>query len=558
MVTLTLSDAVSQAEAENINNYSIVEKDDPTKTLTVTKAVYDSAKNTVTLTTAFQDQVTYVVNLANITNLDTDSAKTKAEFAGADIVAPTLVSVNPLNTTYVDLQFSEKLAIEGQDQLKVYVMPTDDPSNVVTYANGDIIPTVSGNVLRLQFKVALTKGKNYTIQVVGVKDLQGKYQTNENVPTAVSKTTTFTSVEDIVAPQLTKVTVVNSATLLLDFNKELSSAGTIANYTIKDETGADVAFTIANLSITGDGNTEVMIKNTSDGKDALKALFQNGKQYTLTINGGVANLAGYAVATLTSTFTGVDDIISPKLVSASAIPVASAIDGVMTTKVTLTFDEQITADVSDPAKFVVTNTATFDQLTVKSAQLGDDKKSVDLFLSSPTALDQQYRVYISDKSIIKDVSVSQNQLDTSANTAIFNGVDTAAPTLSGLKLSGKTAAGAVTALTINVGALDAANVGTISITGLLDGASYNTGDFKLSEDVSLTFDAVQAKFDVIKDTPVSISKNTSGATVISMLTAIFGSTDGISAATMLENSGSQLYLKDAVGNKTDYILTTSK
>jgi len=407
-VVLTFNTALIKAEAENVNNYVIKQVADTTKTLGVTKAVYNATANTVTLTTAAQSEGVnyYEVTVSGLTSLDANS--TKATFAGVDKVAASLTGVVAINEKTVDLTFSENL-LPGQS-----VAPATTVS-VVEKGTANVITanTISGigNKLRITFAGTdatntLVAGKTYTISVNNVKDTA----TPSNAATV--QTIDVTAVADITAPLLTGVNVVNSGKIVLQFNEELSTQGAITNFTLKQgTTPVDISSGTATLSADG---TQIIITGTTP-----QVFLTNGKAYTLTVAGGVADLKGNIVTNASYAFTGYEDVVNPKLLSAVANK---------DNKIVLTFDEAI-GNAGAAGSYLVTNALTGEPLTVTDAAIGTvNTSTVELTLSTKTELGKQYRVYITGNAVI-DAAVVGNPVDNTARVATFAGVDTTAPSI---------------------------------------------------------------------------------------------------------------------------------
>jgi len=564
-VTLTFNQALTDAEGLNAANYQIVETADATKTLAISKVEFGKTNNVidktkVVLTTATQVEGTnYTAQVSNITNLTKDANKTYASqaFTGEDVTAPTLTTVKPVNNKVVDLTFDETLAA-NQDQLVVNVIKSGTAEIAGTYTvnggnNNTVTPVVNGKTVRLTFTNALENAE-YTISVKNVKDVNNNYQLNQVAPNDKVVTKTFTAQADTAAPVLQSVTAVNSAKLVLQFNEELSYQGTAAAYVFKD-VAANTEVPEANLSFTlnPEDKTQIIVEN-KDNNNVLSALFENGKQYSVTINGEVADVVPAPNANAITpqapqslTFTGVDDTTAPKL--ASAVASTTEVNNVNKTKVVLAFDEAVTAAGLQADEFVVTNAQTFEPLTVTSATLVDGK--VELVLDTPTLAGTQYRVYVSGDSI-KDTAVTPKALDDNGRIATFTGVDTTAPTLTKLELKGTKQDNTATTATVTI------NNGTITVTNLVDGAAYNVGSFAVTEDIFVTVNSVLDKYDI--NTPVSVSKNLDSATIASIVSAIFTDegVNGITTATIKANDGSTLTLTDAAGNATTYTIDTAQ
>ncbi|URM33396.1 Ig-like domain-containing protein [Cytobacillus firmus] len=437
-VVLSFNTELVKAEAENVSNYSIASVADASKTLAVTKAVYNADARTVTLTTAAQEEGTnnYEVVVAGLSNLD--AAYTKARFSGEDKVAPTLTGVNALNEKTVDLEFDQ--VIDGDQSGATIAIVEKGTANVITK---DSVEEFEKKV-RLGFDAGkLVNGKTYTITVTGVVDANGN--------TSAAKTYDFTVREDKTAAQLTGVTVVNEGKVVLQFNEELKAAGTIGNYAIKQGT-TDVSLTDLEASLNPQDKTQVVI----EGADGAVAFLENGKSYTVTVTGGVKDLNDNVIGTASYTFTGVKDVVKPQLVSATATE---------DNKVELTFSEELAA-FGDETDYLITDVNTGLPLAIDSVgPVEDNAKKVLITLDgAKTELGKQYRVYIKDEAAISDKAVVANHLDTTKRAAVFNGVDTTKVTVTGATL--------LDASTLKVTFSEKVNAGTVSASDFV----VNGGD----------------------------------------------------------------------------------
>ena len=424
-VKLTFNTNLNKTEAENIANYAITDATDTTKTLAVTAAKYDDSAKTVTLTTAPQEQGTanYKVTVSGLTNLKTD--KNTATFDGIDKVAPTLTGITSLNETAVDLVFDQDVAADQSTGVTVAIVEKGTANSIT--ANSLTATSGNKNKVRVTFSGVdaqhkLTAGKTYTFTVTGVKDANGN--------TSTAGTIDCTSIADTQAPVLTNVVAKNGASIELCFNEEIVANGTLsaANFELKKGDTAQ-AWDNLKIAINPTDNTKLVLTNTSDGTTP-ETLFENGADYTITAKDNSTNylkdLAGNKVTSAAYTFKGVVDTVKPQL--SSAVMSATADN-----KVVLTFSKPIQAiadNATNQADFVVTdaNTGVATGVTAVTSGTGDDANKVTLTLASSTQVGKQYKVYISDPSIIKDNEVTPNTLDTDHAVVTFGGVDKTAPT----------------------------------------------------------------------------------------------------------------------------------
>ncbi|MEA4826334.1 MAG: Ig-like domain-containing protein [Clostridium sp.] len=425
-VELTFNTDLVKAEAENAANYRIVNAADETKTLAVTKAVYDSASKKVTLTTGAQvdGSSNYKVYVSNLTNLSTKAAETSAAFNGVDMTKPVLTGIEVLGLNTIDLVFNEDMAADQSAGVAVSLVEKGTANTVA--ANALTATAGHGNKVRVTFAAGkLVAGKTYTLTVTGAKD--GSAATNGSD----ANTLDFTAAADTTAPSIVSAVSTNAATIEVTFNEEIAEAGTLSAANFELKKGDTVVNFAAGTTFTVDSAKKKL--TIVNGGVTPAAVLENGTAYTLKVvkdgSNYVSDVAGNAVTDAAYSFTGVKDTTKPELVS-------SEMKADSDTQVVLTFSEKLKAGIN-PADFTVTEANTGIPVSVTGAALGtsDDANKVTLTLGAKTKAGVQYRVYVNNaNSSVKDLAVSPNLLDTNHAVALFTGADKTAPQVTGTVL----------------------------------------------------------------------------------------------------------------------------
>lgn len=420
-VELTFNTSLVKAEAENVANYKIVDASDETKTLAVTKAVYDASTNKVTLTTGAQVDGTanYKVIISNFTNISTKDTDLSATFNGVDMTKPVMTGIETLGLNTIDLVFIEDMAADQSAGVTVSVVEKGTANTVAAQA----LTASAGhdNKVRVTFaNGALTAGKTYTLTVTGAKDASAATNGSD------ANTLDFVAAADTTAPSIINAVSTNAATIELTFNEEIAGNGTLsaANFELKKGTTA-VNFGAGTTFIVSTDKKKLTIVN---GGATPAAILENGTAYTIKVVKDNANyvsdVAGNAITDASYSFTGVKDTTKPQLASA-------AMKADSDTQVVLTFSEKLNAAVNK-LDFTVTEASTGLPVTVSAAAVGagDKANEVTLTLASSTKVGTQYRAYVNNtNSSVKDLAVSPNLVDTAHSVALFNGTDKTAPTV---------------------------------------------------------------------------------------------------------------------------------
>ena len=416
-LTLTFSGTITKQEAGVIANYVIAEVDDTDKFLQVISAKYVNA-TTVELTTAAQEEISYKLKVNNFTYLSDVNDDTEKTFTGIDKVKATLKGVDVLGLSFVDLVFSEKMAV-NQSEVTVSVVETGTANTIIPNSLG----STSGfdNKIRVEFSSPLTAGKSYTITITGAKDRA----TTPNESDA--QTATFIATQDTVAPKIVNIESKNAATIEVTFDEEIIETGTLNtnNFIVKKGTNA-ITWGTLDATISATDKTKLILKN-EDGSGNLVALFENDVEYTLTVkdNSGnyIADVSGNKVTESTYSFIGLKDVIKPRLINAAMNPTDD-------TKLVLTFSEAMQIGGANASDFIVTVANTGTAVTVNSISIGSgtDANKITLVLNEATIHGTQYRVYVINTSgNITDLAVTPNVVDSENAIQLFTGIDTTAP-----------------------------------------------------------------------------------------------------------------------------------
>ncbi|QGU95853.1 hypothetical protein GOM49_12765 [Clostridium bovifaecis] len=563
-VELQFNTSLIKAEAENIANYRIVKADDETKTLAVTKAVYDAATNKVTLTTGAQVDGTanYKVYVSNLTNLSTKDTDTYTTFNGVDKTKAVMTGIETLGLNTIDLVFNEDMAADQQG-VSVAVVEKGT-ANVITPS---ALTATSGhdNKVRVNFAPgALVAGKTYTVTVTGAKDASVAANASD------ANTLDFAAAADTTAPTLVNAVSVNAATMELTFNEEIAEAGTLSAANFELKKGDTVVNFAAGTTFTISSDKKKL--TVVNGGLTPAAVLENGVAYTIKVvkdnTNFVKDVAGNAVTDAAYAFTGVKDTTKPELVS-------SVMKDNSDTQVVLTFSEKLNASVN-AADFIVTEANTGIRVNVNTAAVGsnDDANKVTLTLAQSTKVGVQYRVYVSNtNSSVKDLAVSPNLLDANKSVALFTGTDKTAPSVTGTVLKDSktvaisfdekidTASVAKTDFVVAGNTVTAAKVSedqkTITLTL---GTAVSTGETSLAisyaQDQAVTDLAgnkaaitITSNTDEAAPTLVSVVKEADGLT----LTLTFS--EDVAAINLADGSGDNQAARDAVITVNGYTVT---
>lgn len=290
---IEFSEAVETVSAQTLANYTI------SPSVTISSAVLNTAKTTVTLTTSTHAAGNYTVTVRAIKDLNATpntltSASLNYAYTPADVVAPTLVQAVLSTNTYLKVTFSEAV----------------DPATAQTVSNYAITPAVAVQSAMLdvtQRNVVLTTAPHaagsYTLKVSNVRDIA-------NVPNtiAANSSAAYTYAPGDVEPPSLRSFALHGANLLeLVFSEALdrTSAETVSNFSIS----GGVSVTAA--SLVGTGLNQIYLTTGTHTP---------GQAYTVTISGirDKAAVPNIIPASIQAGYTyQVADAVAPRLLAAS-------------------------------------------------------------------------------------------------------------------------------------------------------------------------------------------------------------------------------------------------
>jgi hypothetical protein len=290
---IEFSETVETVSAQTVSNYTI------SPTVTVSGAVLNTAKTTVTLTTSAHAAGNFTVTVRNIKDLNATpntltSASLNYAYTPADVTSPALVQAVLSTNTYLKVTFSEAV----------------DPVTAQTLSNYVISPSVAVQSAMLdvtQKNVVLTTAPHaagsYTLRVSNVRDIA----TVPNTIAANSASAYTYAPGDVEPPALRNVILHGANMLELVFSEPLdrTSAETASNYTVS----GGVSVTAA--SLVGTGLNQVYLTTGTHTP---------GQTYTVTIAGirDKATVPNIIPASIQAGYTyQVADAVAPRLLAAS-------------------------------------------------------------------------------------------------------------------------------------------------------------------------------------------------------------------------------------------------
>jgi len=373
---VTFSKPVTTASSETVANYAI-------PSLTNSTATRDSASPAkVNLVTSSQSAITYTLTANNIyseNNILIGSPNSKT-FTGDAL--PCISTISTPDNISIKVQFTEKLNLTEANNISNY----SEIGSSLTL-NSISVDSFDNSIVYIS-SATQTAGVTYTLQAMGLKDLNGNLIDTTN-NSCYQKSFSGSAVGDTVVPTVTSVIVISPTTIIIIFSEivDLTTSQTASNYVISPS-----------VSVTN------AVRDASDkSKVTLTTAAMDQINYTITIS-GVKDLAGNP-SNDTKNFTG-DGF--PKLNTATATD---------NTHVELVFSE--TVDITSAE---TTGNYSIPGLTVFSAtrKVGEPNK-VTLQTSSQTNA-QNYTVTVTN---VKDLT--NNIIQAPNNTANFVGFNDTQP-----------------------------------------------------------------------------------------------------------------------------------
>ena len=324
-VSLNKSVTVTFSEPVKMGNGAIALQSSNGTLIPVTTSVSGSVL-TITPKSALSKGVRYtvLVHTGSVTDLAGNNvAGYVSRFTTtSDTTAPTVSSVDPVNgATGVGL--NKSVTVTFSEPVKM-----GNGAIALQSSNGTLIPvttSVSGSVLTITPKSALSKGVRYTVLVHtgSVTDLAGN-----NVAGYVSR---FTTTSDTTAPTVSSVDPVNGATGV-GLNKSVTVT---FSEPVKMGNGA--------IALQSSNGTLIPVTTSVSGSVLTitpKSALSKGVRYTVLVHtGSVTDLAGNNVAGYVSRFTTTSDTTAPTV--SSVDPVNGATGVGLNKSVTVTFSEPV-------------------------------------------------------------------------------------------------------------------------------------------------------------------------------------------------------------------------
>ncbi len=372
------------------------------KTLTVTFAAPLPAGN-VTL---------YLNNTADATKQLQDawgnkfSSSTLSATVGNDTTAPTVTSVSYVDSTHVDVTFSEAVTgVAASD----FTLKTSAGTAVQVIA----APVQTGNTYRLQTGTALN-GDTYTLSIAA----DSITDTSINANKIAAYSTTFT-VADTVAPTVTATGSysADSKKVFISFSEKMATSGAgsvldVTNYRFSTSAGANPSALPAGTTISLGADGKSVVINFTSAVAGLGAGNFEG-----VIVGQVKDLAGNSTAALSNQV----------VLTGAALTGASISEVKATSRNTITFKVNSNLSAVDVADFTVDGAAA----TSVSYVNGTGEATVTVVApaskwnTSLSDLDAN-AVVIAAGGLTTDQNVSNTGAITLANTAV---ADYVAPTI---------------------------------------------------------------------------------------------------------------------------------
>src|SRR6266850_977809 len=279
----------------------------------------------------------YTLNITGVGDLSghTMSSAVISSFTtgpGVDFNQPVITAMDPSNgmvgvptNALIRVRFNKQVAV-SQNSIQVY--PSSAGQSV-------LIPgtvTILADGLSASFKptAPLQAGTQFGISINGVTDLEGQSVTgNSTFTTGAGPQTTAPAVTLVTPPNGTTGVPVN-AVIQVQFSAPVSAVGV---------TNSAMALSSGTAAVTG---TVTLTSNNTVLTFAPAAALSASTSYTLTV-AGLTDLAGNAIATLTSTFTtGAATAPDKTAPAVTAITPGNGTTGVpVNTSIVVTFSEPV-------------------------------------------------------------------------------------------------------------------------------------------------------------------------------------------------------------------------
>lgn len=387
---LTFSEEVTQISAEKVANYVI------NNGIQVLQALPDPNQRTeVWLTTSdHQPGMEYTLTVNAIQDLATPpntiqaNATFKYLFKLEDTTPPTVTRLEVVNTTHLNVYFSEKVTRASAENIQNYAL---------AYNVQVISAQLNSDEQHVQLVTAEhPMNRQYTLTINNIKDQSEK----QNQIAANTTLTYIIGVLDQTPPQLVKASLLDLTHVSVEFSELISqkTAEDAENYKLSD------------------GIQIVTAKLESDGRKVLltTTAHQYDVRYTLTVNNiqDVATPPNTILANSTTTYLLPQVDTTPPTITRVSLLTVNLVEVV--------FSEPVTpASAEDSPHYQIS-----DGISVTRANLQLDRKTVYLI----TSTHQRGKVYSITVNGIRDASANANQIAANSSaTYLMETVDTESP-----------------------------------------------------------------------------------------------------------------------------------
>ncbi|MCC5943470.1 MAG: lamin tail domain-containing protein [Bernardetiaceae bacterium] len=288
-ILVQFSEPVDQTTAEIINAYELLGVGFPT---TAIRNPDDPSQVFVTYPTPFTLELEYQVRIRNVEDLAGNVMITRTRAFIYDITPPTVVTLNLLSNTQIELIFDEIVDEGSAENIANYVVDTGIGSpTMATRFDGD------GRIVTLDFPGGLGDFETLILTVANVQDLAGNpLVPPQNIP--------FTTKN----PSIGKIEVVSQHLLRVFFSEPVTTATaeTLGNYTVGG-VGAPIA-------------AEQDAVNPALVRLEFAAAFNIGTAYTLTAN-GIQDLLGNVSGAIAKGFVYQPQVLSVAVIGPNTLDV---------------------------------------------------------------------------------------------------------------------------------------------------------------------------------------------------------------------------------------------
>ena len=371
---LTYTENVDKATAENISNYQI------NNGISISSVVLESNQKSVTIITSPHQEGSYEIVVNSVKDLDQNvieaNSKSGYQYQPEDTTPPTVVDMQILDGTHVDIIFSEPIKKSTAE-------------NTGNYNIDQNVSVLQAILDQNNYTVHLVtsqhqSGVNYTLTINNILD--SSPQQNKIVQNTIKQYTYYE--EDNISPSIYSVNIKTEILVELVFSEDVDKATSEeeSNYKINNN------ITISGASLKDDNRTVQLI--TSE--------HQSGGTYTVTVN-NVKDLAQSPNSIEANSFKNYsyfpEDRTAPHIVLAEANN---------ETHINVTFSEALNRQTAENEDNYKIN----NNISIIEAVLDDNQMVVHLV----TTAHQSGQTYYLTINNVKDNSPNQNQIVSNSST----------------------------------------------------------------------------------------------------------------------------------------------